>query len=832
MKLTQLGKKATSTQEKARRACVWLAVLLILFSFLVSVISSDSHEVQASPTVVEVINRRGYVKTAAWFRAEPTTNSEKLKLFDASSPVDVYESVRGQLTSGSDLWYRIRDVRGDGEGYIHAPLVTLTDQSVQESGNSEPDPVTMSEFEAYLTAQGFPESYKPALRRLHQAHPTWVFQAFHAVVNNNSSEKLTFTKAVQDQYQAVKRSNGNYTSRSCVPGWAPLCEVAFETPLYNFRDNTWVFIDAGGWRPANREMVAHTMDPRTWLDEQHIFQFERLSYEPNVQNQTLVFNALKGTFMESDTETYQPPVPPPNPTDPSAPNSDDPSTPNSDDPSAPNLDVPSTPNSTEPTASDSTDPTTDNMDEPAPQNVPLPRGCVEYVDDQGETKIKTYAEIFMDAAEITGVNPFFLVQRCIMEVSPQGGGSVSGTVAGYEGYYNFYNIRAFSGSDPVLNGLKYARYGATSSGPLEVERTRYYLPWDSPWRAIVGGAAWIADEYIRHGQDTLYLQKFNLSGSISHQYMANLYAPKYESSRSFVSYLNQGMLETPFVFKIPVMADMPEEPSPYPSINGNRNNYLKSLNVSAGTLNPTFDMETHVYDVDVPAGTGTIQVTASGVPGTNSTIKNAGTHSLSVGSNDIVIEVISESNESRTYTLQVTRPQDPPPEIEPDVPVVPDVQLPEGVSLIDDYQITGRFLINAWPDDDRNIAGRIKEAFVLPADMRIELTQRNDEPVTDDTGLGTGAKIKLYKMGENEPLVFLELVIFGDGCGDGWINSNDYYAVFDFMYRGKQRTEAELMAMDAVPDGFINSNDYYAVFDHMYRGRIIPQTRSSSLGGS
>ena len=358
------------------------------------------------------------------------------------------------------------------------------------------------------------------------------------------------------------------------------------------------------------------------------------------------------------------------------------------------------------------------------------------------------------------------------------------------------------------------------------------MPWDSQWRAIIGGSAWIADEYIRHGQDTLYLQKFNLAGSISHQYMANLYAPKYESARTFINYLDQGVIETPFVFKIPVMANMPDNPSPYPSINGNRNNYLKSLNVSQGTLKPAFNMETYVYDVDVPAGTGTIQVTASGVSGTNSTIKNAGTHSLSVGTNNIVIEVTSESNETRTYTLRVTRPQDPPPEIVPDVPVIPDVQLPDGVFLVDDYQITGRFLINAWPDDGRNIAKRIKEAFVFPADMSIEITQRNDEPVTNDMALGTGAKIRIYKPGVSEPVVFLELVIFGDGCGDGWINSNDYYAVFDFMYRGKERSEAELMAMDAVPDGFINSNDYYAVFDHMYRGRIIPQTRSSSPGGS
>ena len=34
-----------------------------------------------------------------------------------------------------------------------------------------------SSFEAQLTAQGFPESYKVELRKLHEAHPNWTFKA-------------------------------------------------------------------------------------------------------------------------------------------------------------------------------------------------------------------------------------------------------------------------------------------------------------------------------------------------------------------------------------------------------------------------------------------------------------------------------------------------------------------------------------------------------------------------------------------------------------------------------------------------------------------------------
>ncbi|MBE6758376.1 MAG: hypothetical protein E7552_07535, partial [Ruminococcaceae bacterium] len=34
-------------------------------------------------------------------------------------------------------------------------------------------------FEAWLSAQEFPESYRPALRELHSQYPNWVFRAQH-----------------------------------------------------------------------------------------------------------------------------------------------------------------------------------------------------------------------------------------------------------------------------------------------------------------------------------------------------------------------------------------------------------------------------------------------------------------------------------------------------------------------------------------------------------------------------------------------------------------------------------------------------------------------------
>ena len=42
-------------------------------------------------------------------------------------------------------------------------------------------------FEAYLTSQGFPESYKDGLRQLHAQYPNWVFRAKNTGIDWNTA---------------------------------------------------------------------------------------------------------------------------------------------------------------------------------------------------------------------------------------------------------------------------------------------------------------------------------------------------------------------------------------------------------------------------------------------------------------------------------------------------------------------------------------------------------------------------------------------------------------------------------------------------------------------
>lgn len=158
---------------------------------------------------------------------------------------------------------------------------------------------------------------------------------------------------------------------------------------------------------------------------------------------------------------------------------------------------------------------------------------------------KTYANAFIDAAKESGVSSTHLASRALQEMGTTMSSAASGTVPGYEGYYNFYNIGATSGVDNYLKGLQYAK----NKG------------WNSRQKAITGGANFISSSYVNNGKDTLYFQKFNVSSdkktpAYTYEYMTNIMAPSSESSSIYNSYKNNGKLNDAYAFKIPVYNSM------------------------------------------------------------------------------------------------------------------------------------------------------------------------------------------------------------------------------------------------------------------------------------
>ncbi len=171
----------------------------------------------------------------------------------------------------------------------------------------------------------------------------------------------------------------------------------------------------------------------------------------------------------------------------------------------------------------------------------------------------TYANLFWTIGREEGrqVSPFHLAARVLQE---QGAGTsplISGTYPGYEGYYNYFNVGASgtTNAQVIRSGLEYARNHG----------------WSSVEASIRGGADFISANYIRRGQDTLYLQKFNVNPNgfyapYTHQYMQNISAPTTEASSIKRLYEGAGALDSTFVFKIPVYENMPADPCGVPAV--------------------------------------------------------------------------------------------------------------------------------------------------------------------------------------------------------------------------------------------------------------------------
>lgn len=281
-------------------------------------------------------------------------------------------------------------------------------------------------------------------------------------------------------------------------------------------------------------------------------------------------------------------------------------------------------------------------------------------------KALTYPESYIKAAEQSKVSPYHLASRTIQEVGRSGSNSVKGQgtiiddkgTIGYKGYYNFYNIGATQGKYPIANGLKYAT-GTTSS---DANKVKYMLPWDSQYKAIVGGAIWIGSGYINsvYKQNTMYFQKFNTSGGNAwHQYMGNIMAPLHEAKTIKKTYGELGILDKSFTFIIPYYRNMPKEPCKLPaSSNADPNNWLKALyftdNSTGKDYISGFDGGTLNWNV------GTIKsksVTVKATP-VNSKAKVSGTGNLTLkeGKNTVKIVVTAENGDKRTYSITVNVP--------------------------------------------------------------------------------------------------------------------------------------------------------------------------------
>lgn len=166
------------------------------------------------------------------------------------------------------------------------------------------------------------------------------------------------------------------------------------------------------------------------------------------------------------------------------------------------------------------------------------------------------ANAILTACKNANLSPYYVVARIKQEQGSKGSSTVKGNYSGYEGYYNIFNINASgNGSTTIVsNALSYAK----TQG------------WDTLEKSIIGGIDFLKSKYVDRGQNTLYLNKFDVDSSdgtlYSHQYMQNVQAAYSESYSVYKVYNNTGKRTSgAFNFVIPVYENMPEATAVTPS---------------------------------------------------------------------------------------------------------------------------------------------------------------------------------------------------------------------------------------------------------------------------
>lgn len=138
---------------------------------------------------------------------------------------------------------------------------------------------TDAAFSTEMKAAGFPDSYISGLTQLHKQYPQWKFEA----VDTGLDWGTVITKESVNGVNLVPKS-GDDARKSTAAG------------AYDWNTNTWTIYDGSNWVAANSGYIAYYMDPRNFLNETDIFQFESLSFNKS-QTKSGVNAILSRTFM-------------------------------------------------------------------------------------------------------------------------------------------------------------------------------------------------------------------------------------------------------------------------------------------------------------------------------------------------------------------------------------------------------------------------------------------------------------------------------------------------------------------------------------------------------
>lgn len=630
-------------------------------------------------------------------RSDAGTGYSAVARLAAGASIQITGEKKG--TDGK-TWYRIQYTGSNGQagtGYVSAAYIRL--------------PVSYStdaSFESYLTSQGFPESYKDGLRQLHAQYPNWVFRAkntgidWNTAIENESvlGRNLVATGSISS-WKSVESGAYNWDNSTWTgfdgSNWVAASQdiIRYYMDPRNFLDDTYVFqflsheydgstqTKEGLTGMVSGSFLSGTTDSTgtggssssggsstpggsssSGSSSSSVSQEgpgERngatgdTNHGPGVAGGSPSGSSSSGesstTSGSNDVSTQAPG------SSSGSGNSTESSTGDGNvsleaphasiTPKEHNL-VTSNVSLVAPGQSDGTinstgssqpgTVTTDNSSSSPSGQTTSP--------SSGSSGSKSYVDILMDAAAQSGVSPYVLAAMILQEQGTNGGTPlISGNYSGYSGYYNFFNVEAYqSGSMSATQmGLRYA----SQSGS-------YGRPWNTVEKSILGGAQNYGDNYVKAGQNTFYLKKFNVQGSnpYKHQYMSNVQGAASEAERLSKAYssLKSSALE----FQIPVFNNMPAQACSAPTGDGSPNNKLSGLSADGFSLTPSFSKDTTSYNLIVDTSVTSLQISATAADG-KASVAGTGNTELTGNSSDITITVTAQNGSTRTYSIHVVR---------------------------------------------------------------------------------------------------------------------------------------------------------------------------------
>ena len=132
---------------------------------------------------------------------------------------------------------------------------------------------------------------------------------------------------------------------------------------------------------------------------------------------------------------------------------------------------------------------------------------------KGKGVLENQGAAFSQAARKYGLNEIYLISHALVETGngtsqlAKGGDVSKGkftTKTGHK-YHNVFGIGAFD-NNALVDGIKYAKNAG----------------WTSVSKAIIGGAKFIGNSYVKAGQNTLYKMRWNPANPGTHQYATDI----------------------------------------------------------------------------------------------------------------------------------------------------------------------------------------------------------------------------------------------------------------------------------------------------------------------